>query len=133
MTIKKVAVILGIILLDQIIKACAVRSGAYVLNYGLIWGMIRLDGVVLFSLIFAVSIVLCYFSLKTTGVLSLAFSIILAGSLSNLIDRLNYGGIIDFITILHFPRFNLADFLIVCGIILLIVKYSQNEKSFKSK
>jgi signal peptidase II len=54
---------------------------------------------------------------KTTWALSL----LLAGALSNLIDRFFRGGILDFIRIYNFPIFNLADIFIVVGVILLIV------------
>ena len=48
--------------------------------------------------------------------------IILGGIVGNLFDRLLYNGVIDYIEISNFPVFNLADSLIVLGIILLIIK-----------
>jgi signal peptidase II len=55
---------------------------------------------------------------------ALALSLILGGALGNLIDRLAYGYVIDFL-LFHweehaFPAFNLADSAITCGAILLI-------------
>ena len=55
-----------------------------------------------------------------------AEGLILVGSISNIIDRLLYGGVIDFI-VLHWrefiwPTFNLADASIVLGIGILFVK-----------
>lgn len=47
---------------------------------------------------------------------------ILAGALGNLLDRLLYGHVIDFLDFhfwgWHFPAFNLADAAITCGAIL---------------
>lgn len=53
-----------------------------------------------------------------------ALSMILGGALGNLIDRISYGYVIDFL-LFHwnehtFPAFNLADSSITCGAALLI-------------
>jgi len=60
-----------------------------------------------------------------------ALSMILGGALGNLIDRLMYGYVVDFLDfhwgIYHFPAFNLADSAITCGAFLLILD------SFKEK
>jgi signal peptidase II len=62
---------------------------------------------------------------------ALALSMILGGALGNLIDRLAYGYVVDFLDfhwgIYHFPAFNLADSAITCGAFLLILD------SFKEK
>ncbi|MFA5358624.1 MAG: signal peptidase II [Patescibacteria group bacterium] len=42
-------------------------------------------------------------------------TIIILGALSNLIDRLAYGGVIDYINFNFWPVFNIADILIVVG------------------
>ncbi len=57
--------------------------------------------------------------------LSLSLSLILAGALGNLIDRLVLGHVIDFIDVhwkdVHFPAFNVADSAITVGAILLLL------------
>ena len=54
----------------------------------------------------------------------LALSLILGGALGNVIDRVLYGGVVDFLDFhafgMHWPAFNVADAAISCGAALLI-------------
>ena len=54
----------------------------------------------------------------------LALTLILAGALGNLIDRIVYGHVVDFILVYwhpwYYPAFNIADTAITLGAILLI-------------
>lgn len=52
---------------------------------------------------------------------AVAISMILAGGISNLIDRIIQGGIVDFIKLKNFAVFNVADCYIVVGWILLVI------------
>ena len=56
---------------------------------------------------------------------SLALALILGGAIGNVIDRIVYGHVIDFLDVhwhgWHWPAFNVADSAIVCGATLLIV------------
>lgn len=58
----------------------------------------------------------------------IAFDIILAGGIGNLLERIFYGYVVDFISILSFPIFNFADIYVVCGFLL----YTYNSM-FKTK
>ncbi len=57
--------------------------------------------------------------------LSLALAMILGGALGNVIDRVAYGHVIDFLLFYwrgwYYPAFNLADVGITCGAILLVL------------
>jgi signal peptidase II len=57
--------------------------------------------------------------------LSVAFALIIGGALGNLIDRLVYGHVIDFIDVYyktwHWPTFNVADSAITVGAGLLLL------------
>ncbi len=54
---------------------------------------------------------------------STALILVLFGAISNLIDRLLYGFVIDYIGLKYFTIFNLADVLITLGVILLLIDY----------
>lgn len=47
--------------------------------------------------------------------------LIILGASSNLFDRLKYGYVIDYFDLKYFTVFNLADAMIVVGVILLII------------
>lgn len=51
--------------------------------------------------------------------------LILSGAVSNIIDRLYHGCVIDFIDLKFWPVFNLADIFIVSGAIFLLVKWKK--------
>ncbi|MEX2515565.1 MAG: signal peptidase II [Gammaproteobacteria bacterium] len=57
--------------------------------------------------------------------LSAALALVLGGAIGNLIDRVLYGHVIDFVDFYsgdwHFPAFNLADSAITIGAIMLII------------
>ncbi len=55
---------------------------------------------------------------------SLALTLVLAGAVGNVIDRIFVGAVIDFVDVhaygYHWPAFNVADSAITCGAVLLI-------------
>jgi signal peptidase II len=64
--------------------------------------------------------------------LCVALSLILGGALGNVLDRLMYGAVIDFIDLhyanWHWPAFNIADSAICIGAVLII--FEELHKSF---
>lgn len=57
---------------------------------------------------------------------------ILGGAIGNLIDRLRYGEVIDFLDVYvenyHWPAFNVADSAITVGVIFLIIHFAFEKK-----
>ncbi|OGC49805.1 hypothetical protein A2716_00370 [candidate division WWE3 bacterium RIFCSPHIGHO2_01_FULL_40_23] len=57
---------------------------------------------------------------------SFSYWFVIGGGVSNLIDRVFYGGkVVDFIPFFSFSVFNIADFFVALGIILMILEVSQ--------
>ena len=56
---------------------------------------------------------------------AIAWALVLGGALGNLIDRILYGYVIDFLDVYygdwHWPAFNVADSAITLGVILLLL------------
>ena len=52
-----------------------------------------------------------------------ALSLVVAGGIGNLIDRVSSGSVVDFIefTFVDFPVFNVADICVTCGAVLFII------------
>ena len=61
---------------------------------------------------------------KTNNIELISLSLILAGGLGNLIDRVSLGYVVDFIAIKFNPYvFNFADVYITIGIMLYLINY----------
>jgi signal peptidase II len=73
------------------------------------------------------AIVICYLLKKHSGqrMFCTALSLIMGGAIGNVIDRIAYGHVIDFldfhVNAWHWPAFNLADTGITIGAVLLIL------------
>jgi signal peptidase II len=50
----------------------------------------------------------------------LGLGLALGGAVGNLIDRLRFGGVVDFLEVGPWPVFNLADTAIVVGVALIL-------------
>ena len=90
-------------------------------NRGAAFGIFR-NQTYLFIIAAIAAIVLIYFGIKNNRgnkTYVICLSLILAGALGNLIDRLRFGYVIDFINFYVWPVFNLADSSITIGAIFL--------------
>ncbi len=63
---------------------------------------------------------------KHETLLAVALALVLGGAIGNLIDRLAYGYVIDFLDVYyqswHWPAFNIADSAITLGVILMLAE-----------
>lgn len=101
----------------------------YVQNQGAAWSI--MSGKVLLLIIVSIILIgiIIYYLCKNKNmsmVKIIGFSLLLGGALGNLVDRLWYGYVIDFLSfnIFHynFPVFNLADCAVVLGSLIILLK-----------
>jgi|SRR3989344_296123 len=90
----------------------------------------------IFLTIFSVVILIgaIYYFFKTKGMtLRIMISVLIAGIVGNLTDRMLYGKVIDFVDLRIWPVFNIADVAITLGILSIIVYLWINDKKTNSK
>lgn len=107
-------------------------SLTHILNPGGAFGFFAGQSLIVrkFIFIFLSTIVACfvlYIYFKTAIehlFLSYGFALIFAGAVGNLIDRIRYGKVIDFLDFYigsyHWPAFNVADSAISIGMVILV-------------
>lgn len=92
-------------------------------NTGAAFGMLRRYPHLFVAIGAAASVFILVFLAKKGEILDIcgktAFCFILGGTLGNLIDRMRFGHVIDFIDFRIWPVFNVADSFITIGAVLL--------------
>ena len=81
---------------------------------------------IIITIVFSVIIFLFFLKIKPErrySPLYICLTVILAGAVGNLIDRIMNGFVVDFIyfQIINFPVFNVADICVTLGVIFLII------------
>lgn len=114
-----------IIFLDQVSKAKFVHLDSARLatscNSGIAFGLFQNARILNFIVPIVVVSVCFYFLLRQERkIISLALALIVAGGVSNILDRLMMGCVRDFIDLKFWPSFNLADSAVTIGILILI-------------
>ena len=103
----------------------------FVRNTGISFGMFSEGGLLGRYFFSAFSIVIGSFLiflsiLAEKKIVCLGLCLISSGAIGNAIDRIYFGGVIDFIDIFvynfHWPAFNFADIFITTGVILLLLE-----------
>jgi len=70
---------------------------------------------------------------KHNKYLSTCILFIVAGAMSNLFDRIRWGGVIDFINVPWWSVFNLADCYIICAVIFWLIYLFNHGKKVSEK
>jgi len=101
-------------------------------NTGIAFGFFKDQGYV-FIVIPVMAIILLVFNIyyyrqnneALSRIYIIAFSLVLGGAIGNLIDRILYGYVIDFIDFRIWPVFNIADSAITIGAMIVAIKCFQ--------
>ncbi len=109
----------------------------FALNRGISWGLLHSQSDWIFTLvslvIFLVTLWVMWLAWQrlVAGHWIFGEALIIAGSLSNIFDRVVYGGVIDFIVLSYkdwsWPIFNVADASIVLGVGIMFLHYYKKQ------
>lgn len=112
-------------LLTRIVAYFVVSEGNFVINEGVALGLLGTGGLRQFMYVPVVTILLAALW-RNYKKFRFPLFLITTGSISNLLDRLLYNGVVDYIDIWRIPVFNVSDVMIVCGILILIFSEVKN-------
>ncbi len=119
-TPKYLIIILLLVLLDFITKNIFHKTT----NVGSIWNIFPNNFFwISISTILLIGILFNFKNFKN----KIIPSVLLSGLIGNLIDRIVFSGVRDFISIERFPTFNLADSYITLTITIIIYRIIKNE------
>ena len=114
------------------VKISDILSFETILNRGFSWSMFHSDSQSVFAIVTAVVVMItalvawhAYTQIQL-GKNIWGELLIISGSISNIIDRIWFGGVVDFIAFSYqdwvFPVFNIADMAVVTGVFILLIK-----------
>lgn len=112
----------------------------YVKNTGVAWSILsgKINLIIVITLVIIMLLIIYIFNKKSYSVLEIiSYSMLLSGSIGNLIDRIIYGYVIDYLDFnilgYDYPIFNFADICIVIGIILILIFGGKDGISSRNK
>lgn len=93
-------------------------------SFGLLGGSDTSRWILVAVALAIVVVLVIWLTRAANALVVLALVLVIAGALSNVVDRVLYGAVVDFVDIhafgFHWPAFNLADTTIVAGTALLL-------------
>jgi len=123
-----------IFILDRVLKNIVINGFSnsnillrihYVTNTGVSWGLFKGNSALMLWLSIIILGVLIYFYNEITSIkdAKLGLNLIIIGAISNILDRIFFGHVIDYIDFSFFPVFNLGDACITLGAVCIILVY----------
>ncbi len=131
--ISKIIVSSALVLNESIELISGFLNLVYIKNPGVAFGIfrnmpssVRMPLLTAFSLIAIFLVFYIYIkNSKQNKAEALSLSLIIGGAIGNLIDRIFYGEVIDFIDVhigaAHWPAFNISDTVITIGVAVLLL------------
>lgn len=109
----------------EVIEVTSFFTIVYVENTGSAFGMFRSLGNAFFIAAAVLAILFIGWLMVKDSDHRLILSLVLGGAAGNLIDRIRYGHVVDFLDFhiggVHWPAFNVADSALTIGVTLLII------------
>lgn len=106
-------------------------------NTGALWSLFSNVNYVniIFILLSIIALIILYkaFEKEKEELTQLGMVIISAGIIGNLIDRIIYGSVIDWINFHWWPVFNIADSSIVIGVIIVVIQLIRTHPYFLTR
>lgn len=118
---RKIFLFIFLVLLDQFSKFLSLHFKLFPISFnrGISFGLLPFEGWL--PVDFFILILLGVILLRRA---SIPLVLIFTGGFSNFLDRIFWGGVVDFISLPFFPwKFNLADLGITIGIAILLYGY----------
>lgn len=118
------------------IKIASFFNIVLALNSGVTFGLFNNAGTMIFNIINWGTILISAFLIVLMArekflAKSIPLALIIGGAIGNIMDRLRYGAVIDFLDFhiakYHWPAFNFADSFIVIGVFLYLVTSNMKE------
>ncbi len=137
MKFKFYLIILSILILDQLTKFYlqyknfTIISKIFLVKYsenpGIIFGIFAYNKfvIIILPILITIGLFIYYLKNKKNKLIEIGTSLIIAGLLANIIDRIRLGYVIDWIFVPIYPKFNIistniADISLMTGVILLL-------------
>ena len=136
-----IPIVIAIVVLDQATKYLIITNLTvydsmeifpflhivHVRNTGAAFGMFKTLGSAFFILLSSLAMIFVVYLLVKRTYNTFGLSLILGGAVGNLIDRVFYGKVIDFIDLsvgsFHWPAFNVADSSLTVGIAVILATH----------
>ena len=108
----------------------SIFSFTYVQNTGALWSSFQgMNGAFIWLSVIAFGALIYYHDAFTTLAEKISYTLILTGLWGNLLDRLAYGFVVDFISVGWWPVFNIADSAINVGIVIYLLEQWRTRKA----